>query len=167
MYGALAWRYGLYYDGKATFQNMTGGPSDFSRPSNYSSKRTQTEHHSYIINLYATGGKYMMPKVQAHAEEHFNARMNRVKPDWWKVMRDHVRLQDTWMKGDQVCATLLYRTLGDSVKKLRPAFARAMWLIAPGVRDNEKFRQLMVDIPELALEMLELAMDAREEADGV
>ncbi|KAK4502336.1 hypothetical protein PRZ48_005761 [Zasmidium cellare] len=159
MYGALAWCYGLLYDGKTTFESWRLDSMEDPW------KRTERDQWTYLINLYATGGKYLMPKMQAHAEEHFTLRMKFAKSPRYAafVPRHGPVFRDTWMGRWPTPAKLLYHTLGDCAKELRPAFVKAFWVLAPAFKDTEMFNQLMVEIPELALDMLKLAIAEKED----
>lgn len=159
MYGALAYCYGIYYDGNTTFDTFGHGPL-----LNYDVRRTDRERNRYIINLYTTGGEYMMAEVQAHAEWFFNALMGTVKPSYVPLFSRDPEGRDTWMVHCHPRARLLYWTLGESVKELRPAFANAVWRVAHGLSDHELFQQMMLEAPELALDVLNLALDEKKEA---
>ncbi|KAF2162872.1 hypothetical protein M409DRAFT_26727 [Zasmidium cellare ATCC 36951] len=152
LYGLLAWCYGLLYDGTHTFPKQSSADYLFSYGARvtYDPSRLQ-----YLVNLHTTADKYMVLQLKVHAMENFALAMEQLVRRYVSLMADEEE-EDRFMSVLEEIATLTYNGPEHRVKELRPALANGVHSHEVRLVDKERFKKLMVELPELCFDMLAL-----------
>ncbi|KAK4502334.1 hypothetical protein PRZ48_005759 [Zasmidium cellare] len=150
LYGLLAWCYGLSYNGSHTFPVHT----NYEEPLYYGSGDLDDEGHlTYMAYLYVAADKYLMLQLKEHARQNFQWATIRFVERYHGVYTDPEYLSEFVDVLEEV-ATVVYDALRDGAQKLRPYLASAVHEYIGYLVDDEHFKKLMVDIPELSRDLL-------------
>ncbi|KAK4502337.1 hypothetical protein PRZ48_005762 [Zasmidium cellare] len=162
LYGMLAYLYDCTYhgqrqDGKPIIRPNTLIP----RPRGDFNGQEGREYLKYIVRVYEVADKYGVARLTTLIESEFQEEMEWLQERYTPFA--NVGSANELVSIFEQLAELLYHSLGDVAEFLRFTLAKAVHKRTPELMDNERYQHMVKNIPDFALDLLELATQAMKD----